>query len=71
MSLAYHLHHKLLKAGLDKRHIVYLLWSLTALAGAAGLFMQTRGKVLLFVLICSVTAGLGAWADAKQKQKFV
>ncbi|MFO0765004.1 MAG: MraY family glycosyltransferase [Patescibacteria group bacterium] len=39
-----HLHHKLLKAGLDKRHVVYLLWSLTALVGAAGLFVQTREK---------------------------
>ncbi len=64
-----HLHHKLLKAGLDKRHIVYLLWSLTALAGAAGLFVQTRGKALLFFLLCAVTAGLSAWADAKHKSK--
>lgn len=64
-----HLHHKLLKAGLDKRHIVYLLWSLTALAGAAGLFVQTRGKALLFFLLCAVTAGLSAWADAKYKSK--
>lgn len=64
-----HLHHKLLKAGLDKRHIVYLLWSMTALAGAAGLFVQTRGKALLFFLLCAVTAGLSAWADAKQKTK--
>jgi UDP-GlcNAc:undecaprenyl-phosphate GlcNAc-1-phosphate transferase len=64
-----HLHHKLLKAGLDKRHIVYLLWSLTALAGAAGLFVQTRGKALLFFLLCAVTAGLSAWADAKSKTK--
>lgn len=64
-----HLHHKLIKAGLDKRHAVYLLWSLTALAGAAGLFVQTRGKALLFIFLCAVTAGLSAWADASYKQR--
>lgn len=64
-----HLHHKLLKAGFDKPFIVFMLWSLTATFGAAGLFVQTRGKVLLLLLLCAITAGLSYWSGHRAQQK--
>lgn len=64
---ATHLHHKLLKAGLDKTTIVVLLWSIMASIGAMGLFVQTRGKMLLLLLLCAITAGLSFWAGRKAK----
>jgi hypothetical protein len=64
-----HLTSQVIESGSRQASYRLFLWSLTALAGAAGLFVQTRGKALLFFLLCAVTAGLSAWADAKSKTK--
>jgi len=50
-----HLHFKLLKAGLSQRHVVGILWAIALLFGLAAFGVQTRGKVLLLIVLVGVT----------------
>ena len=64
-----HLHFKLLKAGFSQRQVVALMWGLALSCGIAALFLQTRGKLFLIVLLLLVTAGLSFVAGKKSFTK--
>ncbi|MDO8617856.1 MAG: MraY family glycosyltransferase [Candidatus Uhrbacteria bacterium] len=50
-----HLHFKLLKAGLSQRKVVMILWTIALLFGLAAFGVQTRGKVLLLIVLAGLT----------------
>jgi UDP-GlcNAc:undecaprenyl-phosphate GlcNAc-1-phosphate transferase len=56
----YHLHFRLLQAGLSQRKAVVLLWSLSLIFGSLSLFLHTKGKIVAFCLLALVMAIL-AW----------
>ena len=60
-----HLHFRLLTAGLSHRASVLLLWSVAALFGIASLFVQTRGKIYLLVVLVVVMITLAIWVTRK------
>lgn len=64
-----HLHFKLLKAGLTQKQAVLLIWSLSAVTGAAALGLQSIGKVFLVLWIVLAVLGLSIWAGWRSKQK--
>lgn len=63
-----HLHFKLLRAGLSQRQVVFLIWGLSGVTGAAALGLQSAGKAALLVWILLAVLGLSAWAAWKSKQ---
>ncbi|MCL4541011.1 MAG: undecaprenyl/decaprenyl-phosphate alpha-N-acetylglucosaminyl 1-phosphate transferase [Chloroflexi bacterium] len=72
-----HLHHRLLSAGLAPQAILGLLYSLTALAGIAALFLEKTQKffaflllfILAFVIIVLLPRRLSTQKYAKEEQK--
>lgn len=53
-----HLHYKLQEIGLSQRQTVLLLYALTAMFGLAGLFLQSRGKLIAFLILIVVMASI-------------
>lgn len=53
-----HLHHRLLAAGLGQRQTVLVFYILTAMFGLSGLFLQSRGKFFILILLLLVMLGL-------------
>lgn len=57
-----HLHHRLLAAGLSQRQTALVFYGLTAIFGGSGLFLQSRGKfwilILLLLVMLSLVIGL-------------
>jgi UDP-GlcNAc:undecaprenyl-phosphate GlcNAc-1-phosphate transferase len=50
-----HLHHRLLDMGLQHRHVVIILYAITALAAGLGMFMMvTRGGSTIVIFFCVV-----------------
>lgn len=49
-----HLHHRLLDLGLSQRQVVLIYYAIAALIGMAGLFLQSREKVILFGVTAAV-----------------
>lgn len=62
-----HLHHQLLDAGFTQRGAVGLLWSIGLIFGLVALALQTRGKLILLVLLIIVTVGLSLYATKRRK----
>lgn len=62
-----HLHFRLLTAGFSKRKSVLILWGLSALFGIASLFLQTRGKVYLLLVLLLVMIILALWVTKRSK----
>ncbi|MDP1709346.1 MAG: MraY family glycosyltransferase [Candidatus Komeilibacteria bacterium] len=62
-----HLHFRLLSAGFSQRKSVLLLWGLSAMFGTASLFMQTKGKVYLLLVLVIVMIILGLWVTRRSK----
>lgn len=63
-----HLHFKLLRAGLSQRQVVFLIWTLSGVTGAAALGLQSVGKAALLVWIVIAVLGLSAWAGWREKK---
>lgn len=53
-----HLHFRMLDAGFTQRQTAIILWSVSALFGAAALFMQTQQKIIALLLVVCVMAFL-------------
>ncbi len=51
-----HLHFKLLRSGLSQRKTVLLLWALSLGFGIAAFGLQTKGKIILLLVLALVTA---------------
>ncbi len=58
-----HLHFRLLAAGLPHRRTVWLFWLVSASAGFAALFLQTRGKLFLVFVLAIFTLLVSWMAD--------
>ncbi|MBD3281182.1 hypothetical protein GF391_00360 [Candidatus Uhrbacteria bacterium] len=63
-----HLHFRLLAAGLPHRRAVHLFWLISASAGSAALFLQTRGKLFLVFVLVILTL-LISWIADRTIQK--
>ncbi len=64
-----HLHFKLLKAGLSQREVVFLLWLIALLFGLLAFGLQTRGKILLVVVLVGLTVLLSVMANVMRKSR--
>lgn len=53
-----HLHHRLLAAGLSQRQVALVFYGLTAVFGCSSLFLQSRGKFWILILLLLVMLGL-------------
>jgi len=53
-----HLHHRLLKAGLNEKQVTCFYWSISAFLGALALTLNTFSKITVFCLVGVVLAGL-------------
>lgn len=62
-----HLHFKLVRFGLSKRHVVMLYWCLALGAGILAFGLQTRGKFLLMVGLLIGTATLSWFAGTRTR----
>ncbi len=58
-----HLHFRLLAAGLPHKRAVHLFWLVSASAGFAALFLQTRGKLFLVFILIIITLLISWMAD--------
>jgi UDP-GlcNAc:undecaprenyl-phosphate/decaprenyl-phosphate GlcNAc-1-phosphate transferase len=58
-----HLHFRLLAAGLPHKRAVHLFWLVSASAGFAALFLQTRGKLFLVFILIILTLLISWMAD--------
>lgn len=61
-----HLHFKLLRAGLSQRQTVFIIWMISLAFGLTALGLQTRGKIMLLVVLAIVTALLSYFAGRKR-----
>lgn len=64
-----HLHFRLLDAGLPHRKTVVILWLISAMAGTAALFLQTRGKIFLILLLAILTLLVSWFADKRIRER--
>ncbi|MFZ6015237.1 MAG: glycosyltransferase family 4 protein [Patescibacteria group bacterium] len=64
-----HLHFRLLAAGLSHRRTVHLFWLISASAGFAALFLQTRGKMFLVLILIMLTLMISWLADRAIQRK--
>jgi UDP-GlcNAc:undecaprenyl-phosphate GlcNAc-1-phosphate transferase len=53
-----HLHFRMLDVGLSQRQTVFILWTVSALFGVAGLFLQTQQKTIALLMVVAVMACL-------------
>jgi UDP-GlcNAc:undecaprenyl-phosphate GlcNAc-1-phosphate transferase len=58
-----HLHFRLLAAGFPHKRAVHLFWLISASAGFAALFLQTRGKLFLVFILIILTLLISWMAD--------
>jgi len=70
-----HLHHRLLALGLSQRQTVYVFYSLSALFGLSGLFLQSQGKFfalgLIIVLMMILVISFSFISKAETKPKLL
>jgi UDP-GlcNAc:undecaprenyl-phosphate/decaprenyl-phosphate GlcNAc-1-phosphate transferase len=68
-----HLHHRLLSLGLSQKQTVLIFYSLAAIFGISGLFLQSRGKffalLILIVLMVFVVLFFQYFSFFKEKRK--
>ncbi len=64
-----HLHFRLLDAGLPHSRTVLILWLVSAVAGTAALFLQTRGKMFLILLLAILTLLVSWFADKRIRER--
>ncbi len=62
-----HLHHKLLRAGLNKRQVAYFYWLVTAILGALALNLNTSTKLYTIVGLAALVGGLILWLTYRPK----
>ncbi|OGM29316.1 hypothetical protein A2801_02220 [Candidatus Woesebacteria bacterium RIFCSPHIGHO2_01_FULL_41_10] len=57
-----HLHHRLIdKAGFSQKQVAYFYWSLTALLGLVGLYLNTQLKVVTIISLVLLIGGAIIW----------
>lgn len=49
-----HLHHRLLKLWLEKKQVLYLIYSLSFFFGLTALLLDKTGKIIVFIIICII-----------------
>ena len=66
-----HLHHRLLALGLGQRKTVLIFYSLSLIFGLSGLFLQSRGKflVLIVLVVLMFLIVVGFWFLDRQTKK--
>ena len=62
-----HLHFRLLQVFFSQKKAVLILWGLALFFGTASLFLQTRGKIFLLVLLLAIMIILGLWVTRRSK----
>lgn len=65
---AVHLHHRLLHFGMSERQVLILIYVLSAIFGLSALFLGTKGKFWMIVLLVVASFILGLVLRAKRKQ---
>lgn len=50
-----HLHYRLMEIGLSKSQVRLIIYFLTAVFGLSAIFLNTEGKIILFVIIAGIT----------------
>jgi len=51
----HHLHYRLLEIGLTKNQVRAVIYFLSAVFGLSAIFLNTEGKIILFVIIAGIT----------------
>ena len=64
-----HLHHKLLDAGMSKRHVSFFYWGSTALLGTLALYLNSTFKLYTIVGVGIFIGGLLLWLTYRPQQK--
>lgn len=64
-----HLHYRLEEIGLSQRQTVLLLYGLSASFGIAGLFLQSKGKLVALLVLAAVMMGAVSWILIMYKRK--
>ncbi|MDA7494801.1 hypothetical protein N8455_00505 [Candidatus Gracilibacteria bacterium] len=62
-----HLHHRLLDLGLEKKQVLYLLYSLSLFFGLTALFLDKVGKIIVFCIIIILVIFINKIVDAGLK----
>lgn len=62
-----HLHFRLLQVFFSQKKAVLILWGLALFFGTASLFLQTKGKIFLLVLLLAIMIILGLWVTRRDK----
>ncbi|MDD4151330.1 MAG: MraY family glycosyltransferase [Candidatus Gracilibacteria bacterium] len=62
-----HFHHRLLDIGLPKKHILFIIYSLSFLAGIRALFMDKIGKIIIFFVLVVIVVFINDIVDIKSK----
>lgn len=62
-----HLHHHLLRLGWGKRRIAFFYWSISAIAGVAALFLNSKQKIFIGILILVLIGGFILWVNLLRK----
>ena len=65
-----HLHFRLLNKGLSTKKTVLFLYTLSASFGFAGLFLQTRGRILALILLILLMMLIGFWISKKGSKDY-
>jgi UDP-GlcNAc:undecaprenyl-phosphate GlcNAc-1-phosphate transferase len=64
-----HLHFRLLDIGLSHRQAVMFLYFVTAIFGAASLFLHSKGKIITLAILAIIMTALGSSLAIKYKYK--
>ncbi|MDD5212943.1 MAG: MraY family glycosyltransferase [Candidatus Gracilibacteria bacterium] len=64
-----HFHHRLLDAGLPKKHILFIIYSLSFLFGIGALFMDKLGKIIIFFILVVIVIFMNDILSIKEKVK--
>lgn len=62
-----HLHHLLLKSGLNQRQIALFYWIISAILGLASLFLESRSKIFAIIMVIVITGGTLFFLHASTK----
>lgn len=68
-----HLHHRLLKIWLNKKQVLYLIYSLSLFFGLTALFLNTTGKIIVFWIIVVVVVFINKIVEAvlRKSKKYI
>ena len=64
-----HLHHRLLQAGLSKKQILTFIYFVSFFFGVTSLFLETKGKLIVFVLLVFIVVFINSIVDFILKVK--